>query len=199
VVLLDGPGPTAVPLPPAFEAALRSMRLVSTRPEVQLEEVPAPQRLAAHAVALSADVVDLLTDDDLGSGRLVLLHEPGGHAAWDGDFRFVTYVRSSLELEIGNDPMLAQVGWSWLTDALDSRGLVHTAESGTVTRVVNESFGSMATDPPAAEVEIRASWTPLDVDFRGHVEAWAHLLCMAAGLPPVPDGVVTLPRPRPSR
>ena len=50
---------------------------VRLRPEVRLTEVPAPQRIAPYAVALTADVVDPRdTDDDLASGRFVLLHDP---------------------------------------------------------------------------------------------------------------------------
>ena len=30
-------------------------------------------------------------------------------------------------------------------------------------------------------------------DLRAHVEAWGDLLCCAAGLPPVPAGVLPLP------
>ncbi len=182
-------------LPPAFAAALRELRDLTPRSEVLLEEVPAPQRLAPHAVALSADVVDA-EDEDLGSGRLVLLHEPDGHETWDGDFRLVTYVRAELDPEMAADPLLAQVGWSWLLEVLSAHGADHRAPSGTVTRVLNESFGSLGAAPPQAEIEIRASWTPAGGTVANHVEAWIELLCTAAGLPPLPDGVAVLPRQR---
>jgi hypothetical protein len=70
-----------------------------------------------------------------------------------------------------------------------------TAASGTVTRVASESFGSMSDRPATAEIEIRASWTPLRYEQLGdHLVAWGDLLCTAAGLPPLPAGVVPLTR-----
>ncbi len=67
-----------------------------------------------------------------------------------------------------------------------------------MTRVASESFGGMQGDPANAEIEVRASWTPLG-DIRSHVEAWGDLLCIAAGLPPVPAGVVAMPNRRGQR
>ncbi|MGZ6733278.1 MAG: DUF3000 family protein, partial [Nocardioides sp.] len=75
---------------------------------------------------------------------------------------------------------------------------------GSVTRVATESFGGMADEDGSAQVEIRASWTPVAdedgyVDVRPHVEAWAELMCTAVGLPPVPEGVAVLPSRRGQR
>jgi hypothetical protein len=181
-------------LPDAFEAALASLRSARVRAEVSLEETPAPQRLAPYAVALTADVMS--GEDELATGRLVLLHDPAGHDAWDGTFRLVTYVRADLEAEMAADPVLAGVGWTWLLEALDSRALAYTAVSGTVTRMTSESFGGMADRPTTADIELRASWTPLDVLVGAHVEAWSELLCTVSGLPPVPTGVAPLPARR---
>ena len=36
------------------------------------------------------------------------------HVLAEGTFRVVTFVRASLEPELAADPMVAQVGWSWL-------------------------------------------------------------------------------------
>ena len=185
---VDGP-------PAQFARALEALRSATMRPEVVLEETPAPQRLAPHAVALSAEV--LVDGNELASGRLVLLHDPAGHESWDGTFRVVTFVRASLEPEIAADPLLPGVGWAWLQEALDARGARAAATSGTVTRVASESFGTMAERPSTAEIEIRASWTPTDEAWSAHLHAWCDLMCVCAGLPPVPEGVVTLPaRPR---
>ena len=99
--------------------------------------------------------------EEVGSGRLVLLHDPAGNAAWQGTFRCVTFARADVDPEMVTDPLLASVGWSWLIDALDSHGAEYVAPSGTVTSVSSESFGGMADEAPRAEVEVRASWTPL--------------------------------------
>jgi hypothetical protein len=178
-----------------FEQALLTLRSARLRPEVTLEEAPAPQRLAPHAVALTADVV--IDDEELSTGRFVVLHDPAGHDAWDGSFRAVTYVRAGLEPEMAADPLVTSVAWTWLMEALDQRGAAFHAPSGTVTRVTSESFGAMADRPVAAELEIRASWTPDDLDLGAHLQAWSDVLCQAGGLPPLPHGVVTLGARRP--
>lgn len=178
--------------PAAFRRALASLRSATLRPEVVLDEAPAPSRLATHAVALTAEVVS--EGVELASGRFVVLHEPDGQDAWQGTFRVVTYVRAELEPELAADPLLPGVGWAWLTEALAGRGATHVAPAGTVTRVTSESFGDLSTRPAAAEIEIRASWTPLEPSLGPHLEAWAELLCSSAGLPPVPPGVVAMPR-----
>lgn len=166
---------------------------MSWRSELKVEEIPAPQKIAPFAVAISAEVE--IEDEELGSGRLVLLHEPGGNASWDGDFRCVTYARAEVDPEMVADPLLTEVGWSWLLDALDRNHAGFASPSGTVTAVSSRSFGGIAEDPPRAEVELRASWTPEITsadDVARHLRAWSELLCLTAGLPPLPDGVVPI-------
>ncbi len=198
------PGPGV--LPAAFREAVVGLRSARLRPEVFCEEMPAPQRIAPHATALSADVT--VDGAELATGRLILLHDPAGNEAWDGTFRCVAYVRADLEPDLISDPVLAAVGWSWLLDALDAHGARHRSISGTVTCVSTESFGSMAEDEQSSQVEIRASWTPADrdgetwdvvPDVRSHAEAWAEVLGTTAGLEPVPEGVAAIPSRRGQR
>ena len=59
--------------------------------------------------------------------------------------------------------------------------------------MASESFGAISGEPGTAQIEIRASWTPLDELFGAHLLAWCDLLCTTAGLPPEAPGVVTLP------
>jgi hypothetical protein len=200
------PGTGAGAVPPEFQEAVDSMRAARLRPEIFCEEMPAPQRIAPFASALSADVT--IEDTDVGTGRIILLHDPAGNDAWDGTFRCVAYARADIELDLITDPMLADVGWSWLTEALEAHGATYAAASGTVTRVATDSFGGMADEGGTAQLEIRASWTPLNsagsppgapLDVAPHVEAWAEMLCTAVGLPPVPDGVTVMPSRRGQR
>jgi len=179
--------------PEEFAAAMERLRSVRLRPEVLLEEVPAPQRIAPHAVAVSAEV--LQDGEELATGRFVLLFDPAGQEAWEGTFRAVTFVRAALEPDLGADPMIGQVGWTWLQECLDAAGAEYAAAGGTVTRVVSESFGSLAQRPTTVEIEVRASWTPRG-DIATHLEGWAGLLCTVGGLPPLPAGVAPLPRRR---
>ena len=182
--------------PAEFASALRELREARLRPEVHLTEVPAPQRIAPYAVALTAEVLSPHSREELASGRFVLLHDPAAPEPWAGVWRAVTFARAELEAELANDPMLGAVGWSWLVDALAGRGAHVTAEAGTVTRVVSESFAGLADRPASVEMEVRASWTPLDERLGTHLQAWADLLCTVAGLPPLPEGVVSLPAQR---
>lgn len=180
-----------MPGPGLFDGAVSALRSLVWRSELQVEEIPAPQRIAPHACAIAADVI--VADAELGNGRLVLLHDPQGNPAWDGDFRCVTFARAAVDPDMVTDPLLAQVGWSWLTDSLAAHEANYTAPSGTVTAVASASFGSMADEADKAEVEIRASWTPqIDAgeNIVPHILAWQDLLCMVAGLPLLPEGVV---------
>lgn len=182
---------------PEFARALEDLRRARLRAEVRVTEVPAPQRIAPYAVALSADVLSAASgEEELASGRFVLLHDPSAPEPWGGTWRAVTFARAELEPELSADPMLGEVGWTWLIDALTERGVEFTAEAGTVTRVVSQSFAGLADRPPSVEMEVRASWTPLDDEPARHLLAWSDLLCMIAGLPPLPDGVIALPGPR---
>lgn len=181
---------------PEFASAVEQMHTARLRSEILCEQMPAPQRIAPYASALSADVT--VDGEEIGTGRIVLLHDPSGNDAWAGTFRCVAYARAEIDPEMANDPLLGAVGWSWLSEALDAHGAQYVAPSGTVTKVSSESFGSMADDEASAQLEIRASWTPLG-DVGPHVEAWAEMLCTACGLPPVPEGVAPMPNRRGQR
>jgi hypothetical protein len=189
-------------VPDQFRLAVGQLRSARLRPEVLCEEMPAPQRIAPFASALSADVT--VAGEDVATGRIVLLHDPAGNDAWEGTFRCVAYARAEIEPEMANDPLLAEVGWSWLVEALAAHDATYLAPSGTVTKVSSESFGSMADEGASAQLEIRASWTPVGsdgapLDLRPHAEAWGELMCTASGLPPVPEGVAPMPSRRGQR
>jgi hypothetical protein len=190
--------------PPAFRSAVEQLRSTRTRAEVLLTDVPAPQRIAPFASAVGADVS--LDGTEIATGRLVLLHDPAGNDSWDGFWRCVSFVRADVDPDMVRDPLLSGVAWSWLEEGWTSRGLEIVSPSGTVTAVLSEGFGGIESDGLTAQVEVRASWTPVAVgdteqpDLQGHAEAWGDLLSCAAGLPPVPAGVVSLaPRHLPVR
>lgn len=207
--MAEGPdGGDAVPL--AFQQSVAALNGVRPRREVRIQPMPAPKRLAPYAYALEASVVVVGPQDPEGSagteladGRFVLLYDPEGQDAWQGTFRVVTLARAELEPEMAADPLLPEVTWSWLTGALDARSVAYGMASGTVTRAGSHYFGGLAERAPQAEIEIRASWTPLSPlevpDAAAHLAAWCDLLCQCAGLPPENGegaGVVPLPQRR---
>lgn len=175
-----------------FDAAVAELRETAFRADIVVREIPTPAGLAPYAIALAADV---RPDDDgesvYGTGRFVLLHDPEAPAAWGGAWRTVIFAQAPLETEIGTDPLLADVTWSWLVDALDSRGAVYHSPSGTSTKTLSKGFGGLADEGDGAQIELRASWTP-EGPFRPHVEAWAELVGMLAGLPPGSEGIAVI-------
>ncbi|MHA7986597.1 DUF3000 domain-containing protein [Rathayibacter sp. CAU 1779] len=195
------PTPAAPGIPAEFSAAAESVRRIDVRQELTVDEIPAPTGLAPYAVALAADVAPVRhgRDSDLGTGRFVLLYDPAGSDEWGGRFRVVCFAQAPLETDIGLDPFLADVTWSWLIDALDERGADYVAASGTATKVISTGFGELARQGDGAQIELRASWTPTGFDMRAHVSAWGDLLCMLAGIPPLPDGVRLLTQRRAPR
>lgn len=171
------------------------MRSARTRSELSLAEVPAPARLAPYGVALGAEIV--MAGEELATGRFILLHDPQGSQLWGGTFRVVTYVRAQLEPDLGNDSLLGNVAWAWLMESLDGHRVRYSNAGGTATRILSESHGALAARPDAIDLELRASWTPVGDSFAPHLEAWSHVVCTFAGLPPVPEGVTFLPRRAP--
>ena len=189
------------PTPPApFAEAVASVRASSPREELDVTEISAPGNLAPYSIALSADVSPARhgTDSDLGTGRFILLYDPSAPDAWGGVYRVVCFVQAPLETDIGVDPFLADVAWSWLVDALEAKGAKYTAASGTATKIISTGYGELADQGDGAQIEVRASWTPTDADLASHVEGWGELLCMLAGLPPA-EGVSSLSARRAGR
>ena len=200
----------------AFTAAVADLRsgqeqVCTVRPELSFEDVPAPRTLAPFATAVAASA--RVGGAEVASGRFVLLYDPAGQRGWVGPLRVIIYIRADLEPEIAADPMLGEVAWSWLTEALDARTSGYAAPSGTVTRVVTEGFGAKREDPQATGFELRASWSPVGMagpppgqdgpgdaesaqaGLDGHLAAWCGALCAAAGLPPLVAGVTALRPP----
>ncbi|WP_448627932.1 DUF3000 domain-containing protein [Geodermatophilus sp. URMC 64] len=173
--------------PAAFRAALDAMATVRPRPEIVVEHIPAPQRLAPWAHALGAQVYEPDGDDEVevASGRFIVLFDPDGHQAWDGTTRCVGYVSAVTDETMVDDTMFSEVAWSWLTDALREAGAGHHAVGGTVTRTASTRFGDLAGPEHSVEVEIRASWTAEDNSaLDRHLSAFLEVLGTAAGLPP---------------
>lgn len=172
------------------------MHAASVRSEIEIGSIRPPQRLAPYSYAIGAEVRSAQTEtvaehsDGETFGRLILLYDPQGHEAWNGLMRLVAYVQSDVDEELAADPLLPEVAWSWLTDALAERGEEVTALGGTVTATSSVRYGDISGPPRAHQLELRASWTATSSNLAGHVESFASVLAMAAGLPP--EGVARL-------
>ncbi len=167
------------------------MHAATVRSEIEIGAIRPPQRLAPYSYAIGAEVrapeTDVVAEHSDGEtfGRLILLYDPDGHEAWNGLMRLVAYVQSDVDEILAVDPLLPEVAWSWLTDALAERSQEVTALGGTVTSTSSVRYGDIAGPPRAHQLELRASWTATSPDLSGHVEAFATVLALAAGLPPV--------------
>ncbi len=199
----QAPGSRAEETFAAAAAAFLAGRDAQVDRDVQFEDVPAPKRLAPYATAIAATVQR--DDADVAWGRLVLLYDPDGQPGWDGFFRLVAYIRAEVEPEMAADPLLGEVGWSWLSEALDAHVPGYAVPSGTVTRVITEGFGAKRDELPLSGFELRASWSPAGpgdqgsaglnglgpgqsdlgtLDLSAHIAAWCDCLSAAAGLEP---------------
>jgi Protein of unknown function (DUF3000) len=183
------------------ERAMAEWRLL--RPDLRVDAETPPRRLApfAYAVAAAASATPSDPDDEIGWGRFVLLFDAAGQAGWDGKYRIIGYVRAELEPDIGADPLINEVGWSWLIEALDSRTTGYRNISGTVTTVVTQGFGGKQDEPTSTGFELRASWSPgvtgeTPSALGEHLAAWCDVVCVAAGLPPLAPGVAAFRPPR---
>ena len=170
---------------PEFAIALRSILDCDVRNELDVKEIDAPANLARHAVAFSCDVrPDSVHEKiDLGTGRLVLLWDDEPQKAWGSRFRVIAFAKSPLETEIGADEYSSGLAWSWLVAALDANEASYSAEAGTTTRVISTGFGALSNQAQHAELELRASWSPMDTNIAAHMHAWQSLICMMSGLP----------------
>ena len=180
-----------------WDIATSSVSQVKARTEIVLAECAAPSRLAPHAFAMTADILEVADDgieDDIATGKFIVLHDPSEPEAWQGSFRAVTYIRATIESDLATDAMLDEVIWSWLEESLAEHGVDFTNLSGTVTRTLSKSFGTLSAREDENDVEVRASWTPSTPDMAAHIHAWLEALGRCAGLTPLPHGVTSLPR-----
>ena len=178
--------------PAEFREAVTSLQRTVLRPEVRVEPIRPPQRLAPWSHALAAEVRGA-DGTALASGRLVLLYDPDGAEAWDGVLRLVAFASAEMEPDIAGDPLLPEVGWSWLTEALGERGAAYLAAGGTVTQTTSTRFGDLHGPRTSVALELRGSWTARTTELGPHLLAFVDLLCTAAGVPP--EGVTVLKSP----
>ncbi|HET6209565.1 MAG TPA: DUF3000 domain-containing protein [Jatrophihabitans sp.] len=175
--------------PEAFRTAVSSLLTARVRREARVERIRPPQRLAPWSFAVAVDI-STTAHPDCATGRLVVLYDPEGAEAWDGELRLVGYAQADLAADMAGDPLLPAVGWSWLTESLDQRGAAHTAVGGTVTQTTSTRFGDLHGPTSNTQLELRGSWTATENDLASHLRAFVDLLCTAAGLPP--EGVAVL-------
>jgi hypothetical protein len=180
--------------PESFLRLVESLRAVDADPAVELREIAPPTGLAPYSFALSADVAH--GDDVIANGRFIVLHDPtAGDGAWPSNTRIVVFASAEIDESMAADPLLAEVGWAWLLDALGGAQAHYAAAAGTVTRTSSTKFGDISGSD--SDVEFRGSWSALDDEsLAAHLRAYCEFLCLMAGLPPAVPGTARLPLTR---
>ena len=174
-----------------FRGMLAQLATVSTREEIQLSQIPSPKGIAPQALAIAAEV-DHDISSDHGVSRLVFCWDASVPEGWNSEFRIIGYAKSPIETEMAKDDYLSALPWEWLKDSLTSNGAQFAHEAGTTTTVLSTGHGSLITQPQHAEIEIRASWAPVNFDLTPHLIGWVELLALISGLPPKDAKVVRL-------
>jgi len=176
-----------------FASIVNELESATLRSDLRVRKIASPGGIAPFSVAFAAEVLPI--DDDgsssHGAGRFIYLFDPEGQDGWGGTQRIVCFAQAPLDGEISTDPLLTDVTWSWLIDALASHNATYTHASGTATRVLAKGFGELADEQDSAHIELRASWSPSASAMSGHLHAWGELLAMLAGLPPQ-DGAISM-------
>ena len=171
------------PKPPAeFTDALFTLREAAYDSHVEVSEIPAPHGIAPFSAAIRMDCGALEDNSHSGgSGRLVILYDPQEQPGWQGRFRLVTMLGAHVDVDLVTEPLADQVCWSWLTDFLTQSDASFFQAAGSVTRSHSASFGELEKRSESAEMELRASWTPLENNLAPHAGAISHLLAMMSG------------------
>src|SRR5690606_28361723 len=112
----------------AFARAVAVLRAARPRREIAVSELSPPRRLAPYAYALgatvrppagsagrrstgrrsAADADGAEGDNEIATGRLVLLYDPAGQPGWQGTMRLVSYVSTPLEQELAADALISE-------------------------------------------------------------------------------------------
>ncbi|MDO4664730.1 MAG: DUF3000 family protein [Actinomycetaceae bacterium] len=152
-----------------FVEALYTLREHAKNSRCIMREVPSPAGLARRSAALELE---------LGSAKaqFVVLHNDEVDRHWLGNFRLVIFASAPLEGELVVDPLLADVTYTWVKESLDLAETRYKLLSGTVTTTQSHTFDEISLLDQRSELEIRASWTPLDPNLGAHLRALEYLL-----------------------
>lgn len=179
--------------PAQFAAASLSLADPFLRQELNTAQIPAPDQIAPWALAFAAQAPNPAdTPMNRGVGRIVFLYDPEQYETWGSNMRVIAYGKSPLENDLGIEEDVAHFWWGKLMQALRMHGAQFSHEAGTVTKMTSTGMGSLANDPNASEVEMRASWSPQQDELGPHLAAWQDLIAAMAGYGMDGEGVTRL-------
>lgn len=170
--VLTGEAQQSLTPPDEFMDALLSLRKVTIPKHLSLSEIPAPTKITPFSAALYVQTPLEADDLPIASGRFIVLYEPQVNLEWGAKFRIIIQIRTEMDPAIGTDPLLGEVIWSWLNDALDQNAADAHHLKGSVTRELSETFGNLELTRSDVEIELKASWSTSSNDLSYHLAAW---------------------------
>lgn len=181
-------------VPAEFKNAAAGLESALFRNELRSEQIHSPEGISKDSLAFATEVPNKASENkDRGVGRLVFIYDKKQNETWGGNMRIIAYGKSPLtEAERGVHDDDSHWYWGMLIRALHNHGAKFINEAGTVTTIKSKGMGSIAEDTENTEIEIRASWTPVDGDFAPHFAAWQDLIAGMAGFSPDGEIVVEL-------
>ena len=169
-------------VPAQFAAATMGINADLMRPELETHQIPAPEKIAPNALAFSTHKPNPAeTPNNRAAGRIVFLHDPEEFETWGSNMRVIAYGKSPLETDVADQGDYAQYWWGTLELALKTHGARYINGAGTITKMISTGVGSLEGEPVHSEVELRASWSPVDDDLAPHFAAWQNLIAEMAG------------------
>jgi len=168
--------------PNEFFLACSRLSTAALRKELAIKQIPSPESIADFAIAFAADVPD--GKDSVmnrGVGRIVFLYDASQNPTWGSNFRVIAYAKSPIESDMSEQPDLPNYWWGNLRRTLDLNAASYSQEAGTLTRTTSTGLGALTVDEPYSEIELRASWSPKELDLSRHFLAWQDLVASMAG------------------
>ena len=181
-------------VPAEFKNAAAGLDSPLLRAELVSEQIHSPEGISKDSLAFATEAPNKASETkNRGVGRLVFIYDKKQSETWGGNMRIIAYGKSPMkESERGVQEDDSHWYWGMLIRALINHGAKFINEAGTVTTIKSKGMGSIAEDTTSTEIEIRASWTPVDGDFGPHFAAWQDLIAGMAGFNPDGEVVVEL-------
>lgn len=180
-------------LPSEFAKAAKGLAKPKLRAELETIQIDAPDKIAPFAFAFATQVPNRAeTPMNRGVGRIVFIYDESQFETWGSNMRVIAYAKSPYENEMALEDDYANFCWELLTRSLSNNAVEFSHEAGTVTKMTATGMGSLSDEKVGSEVELRASWSPIDKDLARHFAAWQDLVAALAGFAIEGESVVQL-------
>jgi hypothetical protein len=180
-------------VPAQFASAALGLTKELLRSELETHQIPAPDKIAQFAIAFSTHRPNPAeTPSSRAAGRVVFLYDTDQFETWGSNMRVIAYGKSPLESGVIDDSDYANYWWGTLELTLQNHGATYSTGAGTITKMISTGVGSLENEPVHTEIELRASWSPIEDNLAPHFAAWQDLIAEMAGFHHAGEEVVKL-------